>query len=76
MFAIVLLNLRLKSTEFNNPNGIEAGPVECHEDFVQASNLNRLNNFCPYWVGYIAGKNWSLVIGYWETQARDFLTRV
>jgi hypothetical protein len=37
----------------------------CYGDFVQASRLNRLNNFCLYLVGYIFGKNWSFVIGYW-----------
>jgi hypothetical protein len=36
-----------------------------HDDFVQASELNRLNNFSPYLVGYIYGKNWSFVICYW-----------
>jgi hypothetical protein len=43
-----------------------------HDDFVQASKLNRLNNFCPYWVGYISGKNWLLVIGYWRLAIGDF----
>jgi hypothetical protein len=36
-----------------------------HGDFVQAAKLKRLNNFCPYLVGYISGKNWSFVIFYW-----------
>jgi len=36
-----------------------------HGDFVQTSKLNRLNNFGPYLVGYISGKNWSFVICDW-----------
>jgi hypothetical protein len=35
-----------------------------HDNFVQASMLNRLYNLGPYFVGYISGKNWSFVMRY------------
>ena len=49
----------------SNPLCVNKSEPPGHGDFVQASKLNRLNNFCPYWIGYISGKNWSFVIFYW-----------
>ena len=37
-----------------------------HCDFVQASKINRLNNFYSYLVGSISGKNWLFVNGNWK----------
>jgi hypothetical protein len=44
--------------------GVKASQANLHGDFVQASKLNKFNNFCLYLVGYISGEKWSFVIGY------------